>query len=277
MGYIVDLYFDGMFYFRNFLGVLKIINNEPTIFFADDKMYLQETNESLNIKIDMIVYSHLLKNYIYSESMEDYTVFCGFKCDDFIKKTNKIGKGSTMRMRLNKKNSRIQLVDISDKRKGRRKKYIDTFINNVEDNEELKEYKSKDGYEPNLRVDISEFSRFFIDLKNCGCTSAKIRARPTYMRITGRAEKKKQTSQEFGNKRTNFYIEGESNIFPVKYSLCEKGILMLSKLNTISTNSKLKIFFFKNKLVIKSKLNSNGNVIFSFRNTDEESEELDEQ
>src|SRR5690606_21416891 len=108
-----------------------------------------------------------------------------------------------------------------------------TYITDIKDKKKFKEYKSVPF---NLKIDINDFSVFFGDLKSCNCTTAVIKAYETFMKITGRIEKKEESSEEFGNKRVNYKVEGEdNNYFPIKYVLDNKEILILSKLNTISS------------------------------------------
>lgn len=252
---------DGIYYFRNALSISLVIDNVTTMCFQEDKFYIQKENEEDMVQIDIIIYKDSVKEYkINSKLLRDGNIpFIGFKANEFVKNLSKMGKSQVYDIILNKCSSKtIRLVESNTGKDSS----VGIIQTDIQDNEDLEEYLNG-GY--NIKVDVKDLSSFFSSIKTLECTSATVIAYPTYMKIKGLIEKEPKISLIFGNKETYYYCEDDEVKYPIKYKISQKYISMMTKLHTITPGCRAEIFFFKNKLVIKSGLNTNGSLIIKFK------------
>lgn len=267
-GKAVKIRFDSISYFKNALSITTGVSDEATMCFQEDNFYLQKDNKEDNVSVDIIIYKDSIKKYYINPDLlkGDSIPFIGFKSKDFIKTLGKVGKPQVYDIILNKCSSdKIRLIDTSTGKESG----VRIIQTDIQDNEELEEYLYGGEYEYNIKVDVKELSAYFNSIKSIECTKAKIIAYPTYMKIKGIVEKEVKMGMIFGDKKPYYYCEDDDIKYPIKYTISQKYILMLTKIHTVTPGYRAEFFFFKNKLVIKSGLNTNGSIIFKFKKEEE--------
>lgn len=265
----VEISFDSISYFRNALAISACVSDITTMCFQEEMFYLQKNNKEDKVSVDIIIYKDSIKKYYINPELlaDDNVPFIGFKSTEFIKALGKVGKAQVYDMVLNSYSSdKIRLIDsITGKESGVCMPQID-----IQDNEELEEYLYGGKYVYNIKVDVKELSAYFNSIKSVECTKAKIIAYPTYMKVKGLIEKKFKMGMIFGEKKPYYYCEDDEVKYPIKYIISQKYIAMLIKIHTVTPGYRAEFFFFPNKLVIKSGLNTNGSIIFKFKKDEED-------
>jgi hypothetical protein len=264
---------DNIHYFKNGLLMCKNINNNCSLCLNDRGFYIYEIdkkNKDNNImKFFMYVEGNSVVRYEYDRNIimdSDDEIYFGFECDDFVRKIGKIGKPTVGILSIqteneNNNNGRIKLI-LKQDRGNPQANYIDIFHTDIKDRDEIpNKYK---GVKFNLKIANTDFSKFCEKILQCKCDSVIIRAYEKSMDICGMKGNRLETEDSFGTFVPNFIIDEDAINYPICYKISEEKLSFLSKVKTLSVNTKLKFFFFRKKLVIKSKLSSIGGVIIEF-------------